>query len=67
VSNEAAQWVGPDASAGTFTFDKFRYVGDPHQVTDALVEELVDIRRAAGLPDKLTAVDTAMAPAPAVF
>jgi hypothetical protein len=42
-------------------------IGDPHQVTDAVVEELIEIRRAAGLSDKLTAVDTAMAPAPAVF
>lgn len=36
---------------------------DPHEVTGALVDEFVDIRRAAGLPETLTTVDTAMAPA----
>ena len=40
-------------------------VGDPHHITDAVLQELADVRRAAGLPDKLTAVDAAMDPAPA--
>jgi diacylglycerol O-acyltransferase len=38
-------------------------IGDPHQVTDAMLQELADIRRAAGLPDELTTVATAMEPA----
>ncbi len=38
-------------------------VEDPHEVTTALVNEFIDIRRAAGLPEQLTTVDTAMAPA----
>ncbi len=36
---------------------------DPHEVTTALVNEFVDIRRAAGLSEQLTTVETAMAPA----
>lgn len=36
---------------------------DPHEVTSALVDEFVEIRRAAGLSEKLTTVETAMAPA----
>lgn len=35
-------------------------VDDPHEVTDAMLDEFRDIRRAAGLPDKLTVVETAM-------
>ncbi|BBX24457.1 diacylglycerol O-acyltransferase [Mycolicibacter terrae] len=38
-------------------------VDDPHEVTTALVNEFVDIRRAAGLSEQLTTVETAMAPA----
>jgi WS/DGAT/MGAT family acyltransferase len=38
-------------------------VDDPHEVTSAMVTEFTEIRRAAGLSDKLTVVDTAMAPA----
>jgi WS/DGAT/MGAT family acyltransferase len=35
-------------------------VDDPHEVTDAMLDELRDIRRAAGLTDELTVVETAM-------
>ncbi|WP_067968783.1 WS/DGAT/MGAT family O-acyltransferase [Mycolicibacter icosiumassiliensis] len=38
-------------------------VDDPHEVTNALVNEFIDIRRAAGLSEELTPVETAMAPA----
>jgi diacylglycerol O-acyltransferase len=38
-------------------------VKDPHEVTDAMVADFVEIRRAAGLSEELTAVETAMAPA----
>lgn len=38
-------------------------VHDPHEVTDAMVNDFVEIRRAAGLSEKLTIVETAMAPA----
>ena len=34
---------------------------DPHEVTEAMVEEFVEIRRAAGLSEELTVVETAMA------
>ncbi|MGH3678280.1 MAG: WS/DGAT/MGAT family O-acyltransferase [Mycobacterium sp.] len=34
---------------------------DPHELTDALLEAFVEIRCAAGLSDKLTVVETAMA------
>ena len=37
---------------------------DVHEATDAMVHELGEIRRAAGLPG-VTTVDTAMGPAPA--
>ncbi len=37
-------------------------VEDPHELTDAMVEAFVEIRRAAGLPEELTVVETAMAP-----
>jgi diacylglycerol O-acyltransferase len=35
---------------------------DPHELTDAMIDAFVEIRRAAGLPEELTVVDTAMAP-----
>jgi diacylglycerol O-acyltransferase len=35
---------------------------DPHELTDAMVAAFVEIRRAAGLPDELTVVESAMAP-----
>ncbi|MGV0627474.1 WS/DGAT/MGAT family O-acyltransferase [Mycolicibacter minnesotensis] len=38
-------------------------VEDPHEVTSAMVDEFIDIRRAAGFSAKLTPVETAMAPA----
>jgi diacylglycerol O-acyltransferase len=37
-------------------------IDDPHRITDAVTTELVGIRRAAGLPDDLTPVKSAMAP-----
>jgi WS/DGAT/MGAT family acyltransferase len=36
---------------------------DPHEVSDAMVADFIEIRRAAGLSDKLTVVEAAMAPA----
>jgi diacylglycerol O-acyltransferase / wax synthase len=36
---------------------------DPHEVTEAMVADFVELRRAAGLSEKLTVVETAMAPA----
>jgi diacylglycerol O-acyltransferase / wax synthase len=36
-------------------------VDDPHEVTDAMIDEFVEIRCAAGLPAELTVVETAMA------
>jgi WS/DGAT/MGAT family acyltransferase len=38
-------------------------VDDPHEVTSAMVDEFTEIRGAAGLSERLTVVDTAMAPA----
>ncbi len=38
-------------------------VNDPHEVTEAMVADFIEIRRAAGLSEKLTMVETAMAPA----
>jgi len=35
---------------------------DPHELTDAMIEAFVEIRRAAGLPEALTVVENAMAP-----
>ncbi|WP_166907783.1 wax ester/triacylglycerol synthase family O-acyltransferase [Mycobacterium sp. DL440] len=35
-------------------------VDDPHEVTDGMVEEFREIRRVAGLSDKLTVVESAM-------
>lgn len=37
-------------------------VDDAHEITTAMVDELVEIRRAAGLSEKLTAVEKAMSP-----
>ncbi|MGB8386852.1 WS/DGAT domain-containing protein, partial [Mycobacterium sp.] len=36
---------------------------DPHEVTEAMVADFTEIRRAAGFSEKLTVVETAMAPA----
>ncbi|MBV8789243.1 MAG: wax ester/triacylglycerol synthase family O-acyltransferase [Mycobacterium sp.] len=36
---------------------------DPHEVTDAMIADFIEIRRAAGLSDKLTVIEAAMAPA----
>jgi diacylglycerol O-acyltransferase / wax synthase len=36
---------------------------DPHEVTDAIIDEFVEIRRAAGLSEKLTVIEAAMAQA----
>ncbi len=38
-------------------------VKDPHEVTDAMVADFIEIRRSAGLSDKLTVIEAAMAPA----
>src|SRR6201996_1081082 len=38
-------------------------VKDPHEVTEAMVADFIEIRRAAGLSEELTVVETAMAPA----
>jgi diacylglycerol O-acyltransferase / wax synthase len=38
-------------------------VKDPHEVTEAMVSDFIEIRRAARLSEQLTAVETAMAPA----
>ncbi|MCK0177188.1 MULTISPECIES: wax ester/triacylglycerol synthase family O-acyltransferase [Mycobacteriaceae] len=35
---------------------------DPHELTDAMVEAFIEIRRAAGLSEELTVIETAMAP-----
>ena len=42
-----------------------RTFDDVHEATDAMVHGLAEIRRAAGLPDELETLDTAMGPAPA--
>jgi WS/DGAT/MGAT family acyltransferase len=36
---------------------------DPHEVTEAMIAEFIEIRRAAGLSEDLTVVEEAMAPA----
>ncbi|MBO0864097.1 MAG: wax ester/triacylglycerol synthase family O-acyltransferase [Mycobacterium sp.] len=38
-------------------------VDDPHEVTEAIINDFVEIRRAAGLSEKLTVVESAMAQA----
>ena len=43
-----------------------RTLKDPHEATDALIASFREIRKAAGLPDDLTPVQTAMPPAPAL-
>lgn len=35
---------------------------DPHEVTDAMLAAFIEIRKAAGLSEELTVVETAMAP-----
>lgn len=42
-----------------------RTFNDVHEATDAMVHGLAEIRRAAGLPDTIDTLDTAMGPAPA--
>ena len=42
-----------------------RTLADPHEATDALIDSFVEIRRAAGMADALTVVETAMPMAPA--
>jgi diacylglycerol O-acyltransferase len=37
-------------------------VKDPHELTDAMIDAFVEIRRAAGLSEELTVVEKAMAP-----
>jgi diacylglycerol O-acyltransferase len=38
-------------------------VDDPHEVTDAIIDDFIEIRRAAGLSEKLTVIESAMAQA----
>lgn len=38
-------------------------VKDPHEVTEAMVADFIELRRAVGLSEELTVVDAAMAPA----
>ncbi|MCW2654128.1 MAG: wax-dgaT 1 [Mycobacterium sp.] len=38
---------------------------DPHEVTEAMIRDFIEIRRAAGLSDTLTQLDTVMPPATA--
>jgi diacylglycerol O-acyltransferase / wax synthase len=38
-------------------------VKDPHEVTEAVVADFIEIRRAAGLSEKLTVIEAALAPA----
>lgn len=42
-----------------------RTLDDPHEATDALLQSFADIRRAAGLPDDLATVASALPPAAA--
>ena len=37
-------------------------LSDPHELTDAMIEAFVEIRRAAGLSEELTVIEKAMAP-----
>ncbi len=37
-------------------------LADPHELTDAMIEAFIEIRRAAGLPEELTVIEKAMAP-----
>jgi diacylglycerol O-acyltransferase len=36
-------------------------LSDPHELTDALINSFIEIRRAAGLSEELTVVEKAMA------
>ena len=38
-------------------------VKDPHEVTEAMVADFIEVRRAAGLSEELSVVETAMAKA----
>jgi diacylglycerol O-acyltransferase len=38
-------------------------VKDPHEVTDAMVADFIELRRAAGISEELTIIEAAMAPA----
>jgi diacylglycerol O-acyltransferase / wax synthase len=38
-------------------------VKDPHEVTEAMVDDFIEIRRAAGISEELTVIETAMEPA----
>jgi hypothetical protein len=38
-------------------------VKDPHEVTDAMVADFIELRRAAGISEELTVIEAAMAPA----
>ena len=38
-------------------------VNDPHELTEAMIDAFIEIRRAAGLSDELTVVENAMAQA----
>jgi diacylglycerol O-acyltransferase / wax synthase len=38
-------------------------VKDPHEVTEAMIADFIEIRRAAGLSEELTVIEAAMAPA----
>ena len=38
-------------------------VKDPHEVTEAMVSDFIEIRRAAGISEELTLIEAAMAPA----
>jgi diacylglycerol O-acyltransferase / wax synthase len=37
-------------------------VKDPHEVTEAMIADFIELRRAAGLSEELTVIETAMAP-----
>lgn len=39
-----------------------RTVEDPHELTDAMIEDFIEIRSAAGISEELTVVETAMEP-----
>jgi diacylglycerol O-acyltransferase / wax synthase len=36
---------------------------DAHEVTEAMIADFIEIRRAAGISEKLTVIEAAMAPA----
>jgi len=39
-----------------------RTVEDPHELTDAMIEDFIEIRSAARISEELTVVETAMEP-----